>query len=147
MAPRASGMARKGVRLVAPCGVPFVVCSPSAARLVSVIGMIVGMPSVDRLEDSRQEPDPGAPNPRGVLYPARLPTFDRLPAPDAVAQLGRWFWIPEWRIPPGRASRQHLIAFPPRHPVLEPGSRGPAGPTTGGSYPGPTRPAGAPRPP
>src|SRR2546421_9415361 len=103
MAPCASGMARKGVRLVAPCGVPFVVCSPSAARLVSVIGTIVGMRSVDRLEDSRQEPDPGTPSPRGVLYPARLPTFDRVPAPDAGARLGRRFWVPEWRGPAGGA--------------------------------------------
>src|SRR2546430_3005584 len=131
MAPRASGMARKGVRLVAPCGVPFVVCSPSAARLVSVIGMIVGMPSVDRLEDSRQEPDPGAPNPRGVLYPARLPTFDRLPAPDAVAQLVRWFWIPEWRIPPGGASPPPLVPFPARQPGVETGIGRPARPTDG----------------
>src|SRR2546423_12421334 len=116
MAPRASGMARKGVRLVAPCGVPFVVCPPSAARLVSVIGMIVGMPSVDRLEDSRQEPDPGAPNPRGGLYPARLPTFDRLPAPDAGAQLVRWFWVPEWRGPPRGGPPPRPLPLPAPQP-------------------------------
>lgn len=92
------------------------------------------MPSVDRLEDSRHVPDPGAPSPRGVLYPGRLPTFDRLPAPDAVAQLVRWFWIPEWQIQPGRSSRQHLIAFPAYNLVVEPGTVGLAGPTTRSSY-------------
>jgi AraC-like DNA-binding protein len=96
--------------------------------------MIVGMPGVDRLEDARQESDPGAPSPRGVLYPARLPTFDRHPAPDAVAQLVRWFWIPEWQIQPGRSSRQHLIAFPAANLVVEPDAVGIAGPTTRGSY-------------
>jgi AraC-like DNA-binding protein len=69
-----------------------------------------------------------------VLYPARLPTFDRLPAPDAVAQLVRWFWIPEWQIQPGRSSRQHLIAFPACNLVVEPDAVGLAGPTTGSSY-------------
>jgi AraC-like DNA-binding protein len=92
------------------------------------------MPSVDRLEDSRHVPDPGVPSPRGVLYPARLPTFDRLPAPDAVAQLVRWFWIPEWQIQPGRSSRQHLIAFPAYNLVVEPRTVGLAGPTTRSSY-------------
>lgn len=92
------------------------------------------MPSVDRLEDSRHVPDPGAPSPRGVLYPGRLPTFDRLPAPDAVAQLVRWFWIPEWQIQPGRSSRQHLIAFPAYNLVVEPGTVGLARPTTRSSY-------------
>jgi AraC-like DNA-binding protein len=92
------------------------------------------MPSVDRLEDSRHVPDPGVLSPRGVLYPARLPTFDRLPAPDAVAQLVRWFWIPEWQIQPGRSSRQHLIAFPAYNLVVEPRTVGLAGPTTRSSY-------------
>ncbi|MEU4771013.1 helix-turn-helix domain-containing protein [Micromonospora sp. NPDC023644] len=89
---------------------------------------------MDRLEDSRQAPQPGAASPRGVLYPARLPTFDRLPPPDAVRQWVRWFWIPEWQIQPGRSSRQHLIAFPACNPVVEPGAVGISGPTTGGSY-------------
>jgi AraC-like DNA-binding protein len=92
------------------------------------------MPGADRLEDSRQESQPGAPSPRGVLYPARLPTFERLSAPDAVAHLVRWFWIPEWQIQPGRSSRQHLIAFPACNLVVEPGAVGLAGPTTGSSY-------------
>src|SRR5579859_3722306 len=92
------------------------------------------MPSVDRLEDSRQVPHPDAASPRGVLYQTRLPTFDRLAAPDAVAQLVRWFWIPEWQIQPGRSSRQHLIAFPACNLVVEPDAVGLAGPTTSSSY-------------
>lgn len=81
---------------------------------------------MDRLEDSRQA--------SGVLYPARLPTFDRIPPPEAVASLVRWFWIPEWRIQPGRSSRQHLIAFPACNLVVEPDGVGLAGPTTRGSH-------------
>ncbi|GAA4601183.1 AraC-like DNA-binding protein [Actinoplanes octamycinicus] len=74
------------------------------------------------------------PQPRGVLYPARLPTFDRLPAPEPVASLVRWFWIPEWRIQPGRTSRQQVIAFPACNLVVEPGGVGLAGPTTRTSF-------------
>ncbi|MFJ4210213.1 helix-turn-helix domain-containing protein [Paenarthrobacter sp. NPDC089675] len=49
---------------------------------------------------------------KGILYPARLPTFNRLPAPTSVEHLVQWFWIPEWDIEPGRTSRQHVIAYP-----------------------------------
>ncbi|MEV4350987.1 helix-turn-helix domain-containing protein [Actinoplanes sp. NPDC049596] len=77
------------------------------------------------LEDSR---------PRGILYPARLPTFERVPAPARVAAWVRWFWIPEWRIEPGRSSRQHLIAFPACNLVVEPDGVGLAGPTTRASH-------------
>lgn len=69
-----------------------------------------------------------------MLYPARLPTFDRFPAPDEVARLVRWFWIPEWRIAPGRSSRQHLIAFPACNLVVEPDMVGLSGPTTRASH-------------
>jgi hypothetical protein len=69
-----------------------------------------------------------------VLYPARLPTFRRLPAPARVASLVRWFWIPEWWIAPGRSSRQHLIAFPACNLVIEPDAVTLAGPTTRSSY-------------
>jgi AraC-like DNA-binding protein len=48
--------------------------------------------------------------------------------------LVRWFWIPEWRIAPGRSSRQHLIAFPASNLVVEPNGVGFAGPTTRSSY-------------
>lgn len=87
------------------------------------------MDSLEQLEDSRQEP-----HPRGVLYPSRLPTFVRIPPPDAVTALVRWFWIPEWQIQPGRSSRQHLIAFPASNLVVEPDLVGFSGPTTRASY-------------
>lgn len=56
---------------------------------------------------------------RGVLYPARMPQFHRLPPPDAAAELVGWFWIPEWDIEPGRTSRQHIVAFPALNLVVE----------------------------
>jgi AraC-like DNA-binding protein len=51
-----------------------------------------------------------------------------------VAQLVRWFWIPEWRIQPGRSSRQHLIPFPACNLVVEPDAVSVAGPSTRSSY-------------
>lgn len=77
---------------------------------------------------------------RGVLYPARLPIFRRLSPPPAVADLVRWLWVPEWDLPDGRASRQHLIAFPALNLVVERGDLAPSGmvglsgPTTRASY-------------
>jgi AraC-like DNA-binding protein len=67
---------------------------------------------------------------KGILYPARLPSFHRLPAPDSVADLVQWFWIPEWDIEPGRTSRQHLIAYPASNLVVQPGGVVFSGPTT-----------------
>lgn len=67
---------------------------------------------------------------RGILYPATLPTFTRLPAPERVSELVRWFWLPEWRLEPGRVSRQEIIAFPACNLVVEPTLVGLAGPTT-----------------
>lgn len=49
---------------------------------------------------------------RGILYPARMPEFHRLPPPAEAAELVEWFWIPEWSIEPGRTSRQHVVAYP-----------------------------------
>lgn len=69
-----------------------------------------------------------------MLYPARLPTFVRLPPPDSVAPFVRWFWIPQWQLAPGRTSRQHLIAFPACNLVVEPDAVGLSGPTTHRSY-------------
>lgn len=71
---------------------------------------------------------------RGILYPARLPSFHRLPPPDPVADLVRWFWIPEWDLAPGRVSRQELIAFPACNLVVESGMTGFSGPTTRRSH-------------
>lgn len=71
---------------------------------------------------------------RGILYPARLPTFTRLSPPADVAHLVVHFWIPEWSLPPGRVSRQHVISFPASNLVVEPGLVGLAGPTTRRSH-------------
>lgn len=71
---------------------------------------------------------------RGILYPQRLPSFHRLPAPDSVAELVRWFWIPEWDLPAGRTIRQDLVAYPAANLVVEPGLVGFSGPTTRRSH-------------
>lgn len=71
---------------------------------------------------------------RGILYPAGLPTFHRVPAPEPVAAWVRWFWIPEWSIAPGRTSRQELIAFPASNLVVEQSLVGISGPTTRASH-------------
>lgn len=71
---------------------------------------------------------------RGILHPARLPTFHRVPAPDDLTELVRWFWIPRWRIEPGRTSRQHVLPFPASNLVVEPDGVTLSGPTTGASH-------------
>ena len=67
---------------------------------------------------------------KGILYPARLPTFHRFAAPDAVAHLVQWFWLPEWDIEPGRSSRQHVIAYPASNLVVQGDAVEFSGPTT-----------------
>lgn len=67
---------------------------------------------------------------RGILYPARLPSFRRVPPPASLEELVRWFWIPEWDIAPGRSSRQHIVAYPACNLVVEPGQVVISGPTT-----------------
>lgn len=71
---------------------------------------------------------------RGVLYPARLPTFTRIAPSQEVIDLVRWFWIPEWDLAPGRTSRQHVIAFPASNLVVEGGSVDLFGPATRASH-------------
>ena len=71
---------------------------------------------------------------RGVLYPARLPTFHREPVVGDLAAFVRWFWIPEWDIEPGRSSRQHIVGFPACNLVVENTATGISGPTTRASY-------------
>lgn len=56
---------------------------------------------------------------RGILYPARLPAFHRLPAPPEAAELVAWFWIPEWELDPGRSSRQEVVAYPALNLVVQ----------------------------
>nr|WP_305783702.1 helix-turn-helix domain-containing protein [Actinoplanes lichenis] len=51
-----------------------------------------------------------------------------------MAHLVRWFWIPEWRLQPGRTSRQHLIAFPACNLVVEGTAVSLAGPATRASH-------------
>lgn len=67
---------------------------------------------------------------RGVLYPARLPSFHRLPPGPEVAEFVRWFWIPEWDIAPGRSSRQEVVGYPAANLVVEPDGVSLVGPTT-----------------
>ncbi len=76
----------------------------------------------------------GGADDRGILYPARLPTFTRLAPPADVAHLVVHFWVPQWSLPPGRVSRQHVISFPASNLVVEPGLVGFAGPTTRRSH-------------
>lgn len=67
---------------------------------------------------------------RGILYPAKLPAFHRLPAPPEVAQLVMWFWIPEWDLERGRTSRQEVLSHPASNLVVQRGGVELAGPTT-----------------
>ena len=71
---------------------------------------------------------------RGILYPARLPGFTRVPPPADVAHLVVHYWVPEWSLPPGRVSRQHVLSFPASNLVVEAGLVGLAGPTTRRSH-------------
>jgi len=76
----------------------------------------------------------GADSTRGILYPARLPTFTRLAPPVELAGLVRWYWIPEWDLEPGRVSRQHLVAYPAFNLAVEKSLVGLSGPSTRASY-------------
>ncbi|MBO0979234.1 helix-turn-helix domain-containing protein [Microbacterium sp. SD291] len=71
---------------------------------------------------------------RGVLYPARLPQFHRLPAAGAAADLVVWFWIPEWDVEPGRTSRQEIVGYPAVNLVVEPEAVILSGATTRASH-------------
>ncbi len=71
---------------------------------------------------------------RGVLYPVRLPTFHRVPAPVELTQLVRWFWIPRWNLAPGRTSRQQLLPFPASNLVVQTDGVTLSGPTSGASH-------------
>lgn len=70
----------------------------------------------------------------GVLYPARLPQFHRLPAVGSVAQFVAWFWIPEWDIEPGRSSRQEIVGYPALNLVVEQQGVALSGATTRASH-------------
>lgn len=67
---------------------------------------------------------------RGVLYPARLPEFHRLPPPPSLDHAVRWFWIPEWALAPGEELRQEILPFPACNVVVEPDGVTVVGPPT-----------------
>ncbi|QLQ09113.1 MAG: AraC family transcriptional regulator [Nocardioidaceae bacterium] len=71
---------------------------------------------------------------RGILYPTRLPSFHREPAPTELAGAIRWFWVPRWNLAPGRTSRQQLLPFPASNLVVESGGVSLAGPSTGAAH-------------
>lgn len=71
---------------------------------------------------------------KGILYPENLPTFTRIVAPEDVADLVQWFWIPEWDLPSGQTSRQHIIGYPASNLVVEQERVVLSGPSTRRSY-------------
>lgn len=73
-------------------------------------------------------------DPRGILYPTRLPTFHRVSAPPELTGLIRWFWIPRWQLAPGRSSRQELLPFPASNLVVQPQGVTLSGPSTRASF-------------
>ncbi|XKH57611.1 helix-turn-helix transcriptional regulator [Citricoccus nitrophenolicus] len=75
-------------------------------------------------------PDDG----RGILYPTRLPSFHRVPAPPGLEALLRWFWIPQWSLAAGRTSRQEVLPFPASNLVVQPGAVTLTGPSTRASF-------------
>src|SRR5690606_22818921 len=96
---------------------PSVVCSPetpgvgtscSVMMRTYAVGDGAGLKICDSRSTGRRrgamaDPDDA----RGILRPARLPTFHRVPAPAELQEAIRWFWIPRWQVAPGRTSRQH----------------------------------------
>nr|WP_246315752.1 helix-turn-helix domain-containing protein [Kineococcus aurantiacus] len=63
--------------------------------------------------------------------------FTRFPATGPVADVVRWFWVPQWDVEPGRVSRQHVVGYPGSNLVVESrdgGLVGFAGPTTRRSH-------------
>lgn len=71
---------------------------------------------------------------RGVLYPARLPEFQRILAPQHLRGSVGWFWMARWNIAPGRSSRQELLPFPCMNLVIQPTGVSLAGVSTGASH-------------
>jgi len=71
---------------------------------------------------------------RGVLYPARLPEFQRILPPAQLRQYVSWYWISRWDIAPGRISRQQLLPFPQMNLVVQSGGVTVSGPSSGASH-------------
>ncbi len=74
------------------------------------------------------------PRSRGVLYPARLPTFTRIGAEGDEVPLVVHFWVPEWNIEAGRVSRQQVIGYPASNLVVSQDGAIISGPTTRRSH-------------
>lgn len=66
----------------------------------------------------------------GILYPQRLPKFHRLAPSADVAHAVSWFWIPEWHLPAGETSLQHVLPFPACNIVVDPSGIIAVGPPT-----------------
>lgn len=66
----------------------------------------------------------------GILYPQRLPEFQRLEPPQPLAHAVRWFWIARWNLTSGLESRQELLPFPACNIVVEPHGVTAVGPPT-----------------
>ncbi|MGP9032413.1 helix-turn-helix domain-containing protein [Glutamicibacter mysorens] len=75
-----------------------------------------------------------AADPRGVLYPARLPAIERYSPDPCLRQLVSWFWLVEWDIAPGRTSRQELLPFPQMNLVVQAEGVTLSGPASGASH-------------
>jgi AraC-like DNA-binding protein len=67
---------------------------------------------------------------RGHLNAAATPPVLRLPAPPEVADVARWVWIPEWRLPAGVTHRALVLAYPACNLVVEPDGVFVYGPST-----------------
>ncbi len=75
----------------------------------------------------------GAPRSRGVLAPAAgepalggtaspIGMTRHAPSP-ALAELVRHYWVPRWRLPPGRTVTQRVLEYPSANLVVEGGER------------------------
>lgn len=73
-------------------------------------------------------------DPRGILYPTKLPTFHRGTVGAQLEDRVRWLWIPRWDLASGRVSRQKLLPFPASNLVIEPDGVSLVGPTTRASH-------------
>ncbi|WP_334122512.1 DUF6597 domain-containing transcriptional factor [Glutamicibacter sp.] len=71
---------------------------------------------------------------RGVLYPSKLPEFQRIAPPEHLQQQVSWYWISRWDIAPGRVSRQQLLPFPLMNLVVQPMGVTISGASSGVSY-------------
>lgn len=57
---------------------------------------------------------------RGHLNPQAGPPVERLPPPARVADLVRWFWVPEWDLPAGVVHRALVLTYATCNLVVDP---------------------------